>query len=270
MKEITLVYLVAGISSRFKGRIKQFAEIGPLKETLIEYSLKQALPAGFNKIVFIVGNLTEKPFKEMFGDLYKGIPVEYTLQKYDTQERNRPWGTLDALCQAKDIIKSPFVVCNGDDLYGEQSFKILTNHLREKRTNATLGYNILKVIPEEGYVNRGIFELKENKVISIDEVLNISKKNLSSKGLNENTIASMNIFAFQPEVLNSFNRRLIKFKEQYKRDKEVECFLPVEVGNLIKKGELTIEIYSTPNKWIGITNPEDESKVREILQNSNF
>ena len=190
MEDMAIVYMVAGISSRFKGKIKQFAKIGPQGETLIEYSLKQALSAGFNKIIFIVGNSTEEPFKKMFKDSYKGIPIEYALQKYNPKERNRPWGTLDALCQTKDIVKSPFVVCNGDDLYGEQSFKILTNHLREKRTNATLGYNILKVIPEEGYVNRGIFEIKENKVISIKEILNITKENLFSKGLNESTTAS--------------------------------------------------------------------------------
>jgi len=269
MKDMTIVYLVAGISSRFKGKIKQFAKVGPQGETLIEYSLKQALSAGFNEIIFIVGNLTEKPFKEMFGDQYKGIPVKYALQKYDSQERNRPWGTLDALCQIKDIVKSPFVVCNGDDLYGEQSFKILTNHLREKRTNATLGYNILKVLSENGYVNRGIFEVRGNKVTSIKETLKINKENLFSKGLNENTTVSMNIFAFQPEILDKFNKVLIEFKEQHRGNKEIECFLPVELGNLIKKGELTVEIHPTPNKWVGITNPGDELKVKEIIQNNH-
>ena len=268
MEKIILVYMVAGISSRFKGGIKQFAKIGPQGETLIEYSLKQALPAGFNKIIFIVGNLTEKPFKKMFGNQYKGIPIEYALQKYDPAKRNKPWGTLDSICQIKDIVKSPFVVCNGDDLYGEQSFKILTNHLREKRTNATLGYDILKVLPEKGYVNRGVFELKENKVLSIKEILNISKENLFSKGLNENTTASMNIFAFQPEILDNLNKRLIKFKEQNKGDKEIECFLSTELNNSIKKEGLIIKLYPTPDKWVGITNPEDESKVKEIIQNN--
>ena len=269
MENITLVYMVAGISSRFKGKIKQFAKIGPQGETLIEYSLKQALSAGFNKIIFVVGNLTEEPFKKMFGNQYKGIPIEYALQKYDPTERNRPWGTLDAICQIKDIVKSPFVVCNGDDLYGEQSFKILVNHLKEKRTNATLGYNILKVLPEKGDVNRGVLELKENKVISIKEILNINRENLSSKGLNENTTISMNIFAFQPKILDSFNKILIKFKEQNKEDKEKECFLPTELNNLIKEEGLIIEAYPTPDKWIGVTNPEDELKVREILQNNS-
>lgn len=269
MEKITIVYMVAGISSRFKGKIKQFAKIGPQGETLIEYSLKQALSAGFNEIIFIVGNLTEEPFKKMFGNQYKGIPIKYAIQKYDPTKRNKPWGTLDSICQIKDIVKSPFIVCNGDDLYGEQSFKILANHLREKTTNATLGYNLLKVLPEKGDVNRGIFELKENKVTSIKEILNISKENLSSKGLNENTTASMNIFAFQPEILDSLDKKLIKFKEQNKGNKDIECFLPTELNNLIKKQGLIIELYPTPDKWIGITNPEDEFKVREIIPNNH-
>ncbi len=268
MKKITIAYMVAGISSRFQGKIKQFAKIGPKGERLIEYSLNQALSAGFNQIIFIVGNLTEKPFKEKFGNQYKGIPIKYVLQRYDSKKRNKPWGTLDAICQIKKVINSPFVICNGDDLYGKESFKILANHLKNKKTSATLGYNLLKVLPEKGYVNRGIFETKENKIVSIKEILNISKENFLSKGLNENTTTSMNIFAFQPEILKKLNKKLIKFKKENKNNRDIECYLPTELSNLIKEG-LVIEIYPTPDNWVGITNPEDEFKVRELLKNSN-
>lgn len=268
MKDIALVYMVAGISSRFKGKIKQFAKVGPNNETLIEYSLNQALPTGFNKIIFIVGNLTEKPFKEMFGEKYKNIPIEYVLQKYDPALRDKPWGTLDALCQTKDTINSPFIVCNGDDLYGKKSFKILYNHLQEKPTAATLGYKLGNVLPEKGSVNRGIFQIQDNNVGSIKEVLDISKENLSSKGFNNDSLCSMNIFALQPETLSHLNEILIKFKDQYKGDRKIEAFLPVELTNLITNNQLTMEIYSTPDKWIGITNPEDEAIVKNILKNN--
>ena len=268
MEELAIVYMVAGLSSRFEGKIKPLEKVGPNEETLIECSLNQAIAAGFNKIIFIVGKSTEKPFKEKFENSYKGIPIEYTLQKYDSEKRDKPWGTLDALCQAKDIIRSSFVVCNGDDLYGKESFKILANHLKEKKTNATLGYNILKVIPKEGYVNRGIFETKENKVTNIKETLKISRENLYSRGLNENSLASMNIFALQPEILEEFNKILVNFKEKNKGNREIECYLPVELGNLIKKQELVLEVCNTPEKWIGITNPGDELKVIKMLQNS--
>jgi len=266
--EIAIVYIVAGMSSRFGGKIKQFAKVGPNNETLIEYSLNQALKAGFNKIIFVVGEKTEKPFKEMFKNSYKNIPISYAYQKFDSSKRDKPWGTTDAVCSAKEVVNSGFVVCNGDDIYGEKSFQILVNHLKEKNTNATLGYNLLNALPEKGHANRGIFEIKENKIISIKEVLNISRENLSEKSLNENTTVSMNFFAFQPEILKKLNKRLIKFKEQNKENKEIECFLPTELNNLIKEEGLLIELYTTPDKWIGVTTPEDELKVRNILKNS--
>mgnify|MGYP001614605345 FL=1 len=130
--DIALVYMVAGLSSRFGGKIKQFAKVGPKGETIIEYSLNQALPEGFTKIIFIVGNKTEKPFRDMFGESYKGIPIFYSQQKFNEEEREKPWGTADALCSAKDVINCPFVVCNGDDIYGAETFRILVNHLKNK------------------------------------------------------------------------------------------------------------------------------------------
>ena len=155
-KEIAIVYMVAGISSRFGGRIKQFAKVGPSEETLIEYSLNQALKAGFAKIIFVVGNMTEKPFKERFGDNYRGIPVYYALQKFDPKKRSRPWGTSDALCSIKEIIDCPFVVCNGDDIYGKNTFKTLFNHLKESNEEATVGFRLNEAIPEKGAVKRAI------------------------------------------------------------------------------------------------------------------
>jgi len=268
MKEIALVYMVAGISNRFGGKIKQFAKIGPNNETLIEYSLNQALQTGFNKIIFIVGNTTEKPFKEMFRDSYKGIPIEYALQKYDDSIRDKPWGTLDALYQIKNIVDSPFIVCNGDDLYGKESFKILYNHLQEKSTSATLGYKLGNVLPKKGSENRGIFKIQDNNVISIEEVLDISKENVISKGFNEDSLCSMNIFALHPETLNNLNGILIKFKHEHQGDRKIEAFLPVALTNLIKENKLAMEIYSTPDKWLGVTNPWDESIVRDILKNN--
>ena len=238
MKDIALVYMVAGISSRFKGKIKQFAKIGPEGETLIEYSLNQALPAGFSKIIFIVGNLTEKPFKEMFGDNYKGIPIKYVLQKYNPLLRDKPWGTLDALCKINEIIDSPFIVCNGDDIYGKKSFKLLYDHLQENQTGATIGYSLENVIPEKGTVNRGIFEIKENKVVSIKEVFDITKENLISKNLNQDSLCSMNIFALYPKTLTYLEEILVQFKEKHKEDRKIESLLPVELTNLIKNNKL--------------------------------
>jgi NDP-sugar pyrophosphorylase family protein len=267
MKELEIVYMVAGMSSRFNGKVKQLAKIGPQGETLIEYSLKQALSAGFDKIIFIVGEKTEKPFKELFGNQYQGIPVEYVFQKYDSEKRDKPWGTLDALCQIKDIIKSPFIVCNGDDIYGKESFKLLYQHLQQHQTSATLGYKLQNVLPDKGFVNRGIFKIQNNKVISIDEVFDISKENLNSKNLTSDSLCSMNIFALHPNNLEDLNQILIKFKESNKEDRKIESLLPVELTNLIKENKLIMAIYPTPEKWYGLTNPEDELVLKEELKN---
>jgi NDP-sugar pyrophosphorylase family protein len=266
--DIAIVYMVAGLSSRFGGKIKQFARVGPEGETLIEYSLNQALPAGFTKIIFIVGNKTEKPFKEMFGSSYKGIPVFYSLQKFNEEEREKPWGTTDSLCSAKDAINCSFVVCNGDDLYGEETFRILVNHLKTKTTGATAGYRLKDVLPEEGKVNRGVFEFNpDNTLKSLTEIFEITKKNLEEKGLSYESLCSMNIFALQPEIVKKLDLILEKFKEEHGGDKKIECLLPNELGNLIKQNELTIHLYPTSNRWFGITNPQDEEKIKEELKN---
>jgi len=266
-EDIALVYMTAGISSRFGGKIKQFVKIGPNNETLMGYSLKQALPAGFTKIVFIVGNMTEKPFKEMFGNNYKGIPVYYALQEFDSSTRERPWGTCDALCAAKDLIDCSFVVCNGDDIYGENTFKILVDHLLSSKESASVGYTLEKVMPEKGSVNRGIFEIKENYVTKITENLGIEKDKLLEVNLTLKSLCSMNIFAFTKEDLAKFSSQLEEFKEKNAGDRKVECYLPVETSSLIEKGEMKMRIYTTPDAWVGVTNPEDEETVRrEISQ----
>ncbi|MEK6859875.1 MAG: sugar phosphate nucleotidyltransferase, partial [Nanoarchaeota archaeon] len=200
--QIALVFMVAGISSRFGGKIKQFAKVTDT-ETLIEYSLNQALKSGFSKIIFIVGNKTQFPFKEKFGNEYKGIPVEYALQTYDETKRDKPWGTTDALCSIRDIINCPFIVCNGDDIYGKNTFRILFNHLKNNKNNddATAGYKLIEVLPEKGGVNRGIFNIENNYVKDMNETFNIEKSNLSATNTNSDDLCSMNIFALHPRTL---------------------------------------------------------------------
>jgi NDP-sugar pyrophosphorylase family protein len=267
--DIAIVYMVAGLSSRFGGKIKQFARVGPNNETLVEYSLNQALPAGFSKIVFIVGEKTEMPFREMFGEEYRGIPVSYVLQKYDSSLRERPWGTTDALCSAKELLDCPFVVCNGDDLYGENSFRILVNNIKENKgsENATLGYRLKNVLPKNGKVNRGIFEIdKDNNVRFLKEVFEIEKTNLNEKGLSEDDLCSMNCFSFSPKVLDYLYEILKEFREKNKGDRRIECLLPADIGRLIQQGKLKLKIYPTEDIWLGVTNPEDEILVKEKLK----
>jgi NDP-sugar pyrophosphorylase family protein len=271
MNDIAVVYMVAGISSRFGGKIKQFAKVGPEGETLIEYSLKQALTAGFTKIIFIVGNKTEKPFKEMFGDSYNGIPIYYALQSYDPSERDRPWGTVDAVCAAKDLIDCPFVLANGDDICGVNSFKLLVDHIKNNSDAATIGYRLGDSIPDEGSITRGIFRSDAaGYVTAIKETFGVERSKLSEMGLVPDDQCNMNLFALTPEMVSFLNARLEKFKLDNTGDRKTECLLPVELTSLINEGKISIRIHPSSDKWIGVTNPEDEEIVREKLKSNSF
>ncbi|MDD5193341.1 MAG: sugar phosphate nucleotidyltransferase [Candidatus Nanoarchaeia archaeon] len=266
-KEIALVFLVAGLSSRFGGRIKSFAKVGPNQETLIEYSLNQALENNFSKIIFVVGRDTEKPFKEKFGNNYNGISVDYVLQCYDEKTRDRPWGTGAAVCAIKDIIYGPAIICNGDDIYGERAYRILFEHLNKENTDATVGIPLKKMISDNGTVNRGIFYYdKDNNIIDIKELLAISKKDLETN-INPDSLANMGIFALHKETIDLLSKELEIFKKENENNRKKEFFITDQLAKLIKSGKTKMKIYSSFDEWLGITNPEDEETVRIALKN---
>lgn len=264
---ISLVYMVAWMSSRFGWRIKQFAKVGPNNSTLIEYSLSQALPAWFTQIIFIVWNMTEWPFKEMFWDEYKWIPVKYAKQTFNPENRDRPRWTVDALCSAKEYIDGPFVVCNGDDIYWANSFKKLVQHLQNSEDWATIGYKLWKVIPEEWSVNRWIFNTDENNYVqTIEETLNIEKNKLNEFWLTEESLCSMNLFWLSQKSIWLLSDVLEKFQEEHKWDRRIECYLPVELWNFIKSGENKMVLFPTEDQRFGVTNPDDEEIVKKQIE----
>ncbi len=267
---VELVYMAAGVSSRFGGGIKQLAKIGPNGETLIEYSLKQAVSAGFSKIILVVGNKTEEPLKKLIGDSFNGVPVFYALQKFNEEKRDKPWGTVDALCVARNLVNFSFVVCNGDDIYGENTFKILVNHLKEFDEEATIGNKLGDCLSERGTVNRGIFQVdSKNYVQSITETFDIEKSNLELKELVVEDLCSQNIFALHLRTIKLLNIILERFKTIHHGDRKAECLLPNELSNLIKSNEIKMRLYSTPDKWLGVTNPEDEELVRDEIRRAS-
>jgi choline kinase len=261
----TIVYLLAGMSKRFGGKAKGLSKIGPNGETLIEYSLNQSLKAGFNNIVFIVSEKSKELYEKAIGNNYKGIPISYALQEYDEKEREKPWGTFDALCSALHLIETPFVICNGDDIYGESSFKILFEHLKNEKTPVTLGYKLEDNLPEKEPANRGIFSIEEGFVKSIVETLEIQKDKLKEKGISSESLCSMNIFGFPKESTQDFQNKINEFKQQNLGNRTIECFLPTEISNLINLGKIKMKIYPTKDNAIGLTYPEDEEKVRKQL-----
>lgn len=266
---VIIVYMVAGLSSRFGGKIKQFARVGLNGETLIEVSMKQAIKAGAKKIVFVASEKTKIPFKEKFGNSFENTPIFYSEQFFDKEKRDKPWGSTDALVSAKENIDDDFIVLNGDDLYGENAIKSVVDFLEnsDKNEGVTIGYKLKKVLPEKGKTNRGIFKTNENsEVIQIKEILEIEKDKLEEKELNENDLTSMNIFGLPKKILTNIEEKLIEFKEKNKDDKKIECYLPVILSELISEKKLVLKLLKTNDKWFGVTNPEDEEIVREELK----
>jgi len=266
--EYPIVFMVAGLSSRFKNSSighKGFVKIGPNQESLMELSINRAMKAGFNKIIFIVGKETQQVFKEFFKDNYKNIPVEYTLQSFSPEIRDKPWGTLDATCTAIPLLESACVFATGDDLYSQHTYETLFNHIKNHQTNATIGYTLDEHMPEIGEVNRGIFHVENDHVKSAEEMLNISRDNLHENNLTLNTRCNIGIFLLQLKTLNTLNQVLNDFKRQHEGHRTKECYLNVELGNLIKSNQAILRHYPGKGKLIGITNPEDEQTARNIL-----
>ena len=263
---MTLLYIVGGVSSRFGGKIKPLTIVGPNNETIIEISMNQALKYGFNKIVLVVSALTENVFREKLGNSYKGIPIFYVIQEFDSKFRDKPWGTCDAVCCAIELIKSPCVICTGDEIYGEKTFEILTNHIKTQNTCSTIAKNLIEMIPERGTVNRGIFEVDENNyVVDSREELKINRKNIKERGLKEEDLASLSLFSLLPKTIEQLKIKLDEFKFKYKDSRIIECGLNVTLAELVKERKAKIKLYKTPEKWMGITNPGDELEIQRVL-----
>lgn len=266
---VCIAYMVAGISSRFGGRIKQFAVVGPSGETLMECSMKQAKAAGFDRIIFIVGEKTEKPFKDKFGNSFEGLPVVYARQTFDPAERDRPWGTADAVVAAKGVVDDDFAVCNGDDLYGTDTFRLAREALESGGHCVAIGYRLDSVLPATGKTNRGIFRTdSQGFVTSIEEVFEIERDKLEQKGLKGSDLCSMNLFGLKRAVMPPLEQALLSFKAEHKGDRRAECLLPEELGKLVKAGAIKIKVQQARDEWMGITNPEDEAAVRKKLSGS--
>jgi len=254
----TLIYIVAGLSSRFGGAIKAFTLLNG--KTLIERSLEQAMVTQPSNIVFVVSQLTYPQFSQFFGNLYKNIPVQYAFQEYDTQTRDRPWGTADAVCCAIDYIADNCIICNGDDLYGPCAFTLLNQH---KSENVSIGYILDQTIDDEEPVNRGILSVNNGLVNHITEFFKISRQNMQQ--LNANDFCSMNLFLLQSQTVKQLSHLVQEFKKTHPSDRKIECILSNELSLLISQG-LQLNMYPTHEQWIGITYPHDIEKAEKNLK----
>lgn len=280
----TLVVLAAGIGSRYKAGIKQLAKMDDNAYTIIDYSIFDAIKAGFDKVVFIIRKDIEKDFKEVIGSrIEKFIEVEYAYQEMNLpggfnspEGRKKPWGTVHAVLATKNLVNEPFLVINADDYYGKGVFKDLHDFLSKSPAEidgrlqvAMAGYKLKNTLSDKGTVTRGVsVGNRENKLIDIIETHEIrynkedgtfsSKENLSPDLLNLESLVSMNLWASFPKFMDYAEEFFIKNLEKNKEKLDsYEYVLPEMIGEWIKEDKADVTILPTSEKWIGITYKED-------------
>lgn len=287
MKPVLLI-MAAGLGSRYGG-LKQLDRIGPNGEIILELSSYDAIKAGFEKIIFILREEIIDEFKELIGNrISRFAEVEYVIQNMKNipkgfeipEGRVKPWGTGHAILCAKDVIKSPFVVINADDYYGQESFKIMYDYLinnTEENSHAMVGYQLKNTLSENGHVARGICtvengELKE--VIERTKIIKKGEKALYTENdkewieLEYNSIVSMNMWGFMNSIFENTENG---FKNFLKNDLcnnplKAEYYIPLVVSNLINSGEGKVKVMESRDKWYGVTYQEDKALVKEAIE----
>lgn len=285
--KISLFVLAAGMGSRYGG-LKQMEGFGPNGETLIDYSIYDAMKAGFDEVVFVIRPDMEEAFKEIFMSKYEGrIDIKYVFQTLDMvpewyemdPERTKPWGTSHAVLVAKEVLKNPFLIINGDDFYGRESFDIAAKFLKEEcdeQTYCTPAYRLENVLSDYATVKRGVCTVKDGYLTKIDETFDIQKdsngeiRGVSWEGdqklLSGEDPVSMNLFAVHNTVLDIFEREFNKFLKENKDALKGECLLPLVLSDSIQSGEIKMKVIQTPSTWFGVTVPEDGPVVRGKLK----
>lgn len=279
--------MAAGIGSRFGGGIKQLEPVGPNGEIIMDYSIHDALEAGFNDIVFIIRKDLEKDFKEVIGDrIAKKAKVSYAFQEMDDlpegfskpEGRKKPWGTGQAILVCKDIIKNPFVVINADDYYGKEAFAKVHNYLvQDKEKNSMLdfcmaGFILSNTLSENGGVTRGVCQVDENDMLTgVIETHDITKGedgaqipdgNGGYQTIDGNSRVSMNMWGFTPEILEELEKGFSIFLENLTPDDiKSEYLLPTIVDQLIQSKKAQVKVLETKDRWFGVTYKEDKQVV---------
>lgn len=276
----TLLVLAAGMGSRYGG-LKQIEAVGPSGETIIDYSIYDAMRAGFGKLVFVIRKEIEEPFKEIVGSRFeKRIAVEYVLQELDKLPagysvpagRTKPWGTTQAIALAADVIHEPFAVINADDFYGAEAYRVLAGHLTSNTPDyAMVGFVLRNTLSDHGTVARGICQVSpEGYLTDIVETTAIAPdgnhaKNTASDGtitkIDGDVPVSMNLWAFTPAVFPQLKESFEAFLKTSGTDLKKECFIPNTVNELIKAGKAKVKVLHSNDSWFGVTYREDHPSV---------
>lgn len=286
----TLLILAAGMGSRY-GSLKQMDGLGPNGETIMDYSVYDAIRAGFGKVVFVIRENFEKDFREVFSKERYGnkIEVDYVLQELDkipsqfalNPERTKPWGTNHAVMMAKEVINEPFAVINADDFYGKNAFAVLGKYLSELNGNSNqycmVGYYLGNTLSEMGAVSRGVCSADtEGNLTSVVERTHIEKLDgvISYKdeagnlvALGDKTIVSMNMWGFTPDYFEHSDAMFSDFLANNMENIKSEFFIPLVVNNLISTGTAKLRVLDTDAQWFGVTYQGDRPAVIEKLNN---
>jgi NDP-sugar pyrophosphorylase family protein len=282
----TLLVLAAGMGSRYGG-IKQMDSFGPNGETIIDYSIYDAIASGFGKVVFIIRESFAEEFKDLFEPKLRGkIKTEYVMQEMDSYtegfqvpvERSKPWGTAHAVLCAKEVIHEPFAVINADDFYGRDAFDKAVKFLNEdvsKKEYCIIGYKLSKTISENGTVSRGVCEVDyEGNLLNIAERTKIFPEggkiyyieNALKVPLPADSVVSMNFWGFDSNVFDFIQKLFIKFLQDNAANPKAEFFIPIVGDAFIHEGEGNIKVIPTSAQWFGVTYREDAPTVKEDLQ----
>jgi dTDP-glucose pyrophosphorylase len=279
----TLLVLAAGMGSRFGG-IKQLDGIGPSGETIMDYSIYDAIKSGFNKIVFVIREELLDDFEEIVSSKFQDrIKISYVFQKTEIlpdgfqkpNKREKPWGTAHAVWCAKDEIKSPFALINADDFYGRNSFEVMADFLLKLDPNdiskqCLIGFSLDKTLSENGSVSRGVCAMDENgNLTEIEERTKIFKKgnaavyveNEKEFPLTGKEPVSMNMMGFTPAIFQSIEKGMISFLKEKGHESKAEYYLPIVLNNLVKNGEAQVKVLPTSATWFGMTYKEDRQMV---------
>ena len=281
----TLFVLAAGMGSRYGG-LKQLDGLGPHGETIMDYSIYDAIHAGFGKIVFVIRKDFEQDFREKILSKYEGhIPVEVVFQSITDlpegytcpEDRTKPWGTNHAVLMGKNAIKEPFAVINADDFYGRNAFEVIAKELSRPRDRkgdyCMVGFRVGNTMTENGSVARGVCSTKDGNQESVVERTAISydnegrivftDENCTEQTLDPATPVSMNLWGFTPDYFDYSEREFRRFLDRDINTPKSEFFIPLAIDTLIKSGEASVKVLDTDSKWFGVTYAADRPGVVE-------
>jgi UTP-glucose-1-phosphate uridylyltransferase len=285
----TLLVLAAGIGSRYGG-LKQIDPVGPSGEIIIDYSIFDAIRAGFGKVVFVIRKDIEKTFRECIGSRFEAkIKTEYVFQELDKlpsgfkvpEGRQKPWGTGHAILMAKDSVKEPFAVINADDFYGRCGYELLAKELSKPETGDIdgyymVGFKLANTLSEFGFVARGVCKTdSRGYLVEVVERTKIEKTEGGAKFTDEtgtvmkltgNEIVSMNMWGFTPSLFEHLEKEFSDFLDKNMGNLKAEFFIPTVVGNLVNIKKAQVKVLESKDQWFGVTYREDKPVVVENIR----